>query len=129
MLASGAAIAKVSGRAVRKYARRYPVGMDTVTKRYCDGVDHKLCKQLRICITHDDVLTGLTSNTVNDGEAAISASFTRLCEQLPVIWHAHFVHTADLGSNSDFPLLTELISPDGTNDLRYENCNRFCLKR
>jgi uncharacterized protein (TIGR02246 family) len=106
----------------------YPYYIDIVTKRYFDGVDNKAMEQVLDCFHDDAVLTEVTSNTVHDGKDAIRAMFTRLFADFSSIWHGNFVHTADTESNSVCSQFTVLITPNGGEELRYENCNRFYLK-
>ncbi len=106
----------------------YPYYIDIVTKRYFDGVDTKAMGQVLDCFHDDAVLTEVTSNTVHTGKAAIRAMFTKLFADFSSIWHGNFVHTADPHSNSVCSQFTVLITPNGGDELRYENCNRFYLK-
>lgn len=107
----------------------YPAYIDIVTKRYFDGVDNKDLAKVLDCFTDDAVLTEVTSNTVHVGrDAAIRAMFVKLFADFSSIWHGNFVHTADPGSNSVNSQFTVLITPNGGDELRYENCNRFYLK-
>lgn len=107
----------------------YPYYIDIVTKRYFDGVDTKNMAQVLDCFTEDAVLTEVTSNTVHTGrDAGIQAMFARLFADFSGIWHGNFVHTADPQSNSVCSQFTVLITPEGGDELRYENCNRFYLK-
>jgi hypothetical protein len=108
----------------------YPYYIDIVTKRYFDGVDNKNMDQVLDCFTEDAILTEVTSNTVHTGrDAGIRSMFAKLFADFDPIWHGNFVHTADPGSNAVCSQFTVLITPAGTsNELRYENCNRFYLK-
>lgn len=107
----------------------YPYYIDIVTKRYFDGVDNKRLSQVLDCFTDDAVLTEVTSNTVHRGrDTAIRAMFERLFTDFSAIWHGNFVHTADPATNAVCSQFTVLITPDGGDELRYENCNRFYLK-
>ena len=106
----------------------YPYYVDIVTKRYFDGVDNKRLDQVLDCFTEDAVLTEQTSNTVHDGKAAIRAMFEKLFADFSDIWHGNFVHTADPATNAICSQFTVLITPQGGEELRYENCNRFYLK-
>jgi hypothetical protein len=106
----------------------YPYYIDIVTKRYFDGVDHKAMEQVLDCFHEDAVLTEVTTSTVHSGKPAIRAMFTRLFADFSSIWHGNFVHTADPASNSVCSQFTVLITPNGGEELRYENCNRFYLK-
>ncbi|MHA7819774.1 MAG: nuclear transport factor 2 family protein [Erythrobacter sp.] len=106
----------------------YPYYVDIVTKRYFDGVDNKNLDQVLDCFTEDAVLTEQTSNTVHNGKAAIRAMFEKLFADFSDIWHGNFVHTADPASNTICSQFTVLITPEGGDELRYENCNRFYLK-
>jgi hypothetical protein len=101
----------------------YPFYVDVVTKRYFDGVDNKNLAQILDCFTEDAVLTEVTSDTVHRGrDTGIRADFGS-------IWHGNFVHTADPESNAICSQFTVLITPEGSSEeLRYENCNRFYLK-
>lgn len=106
----------------------YPYLIDIVTKRYFDGVDNKRLDQVLDCFTPDAVLTEVTSNTVHVGrDTAISAMFQRLFVDFSDIWHGNFVHTADPQANAICSQFTVLITPNGGDELRYENCNRFYL--
>ena len=107
----------------------YPFYVDIVTKRYFDGVDNKQLERVLECFTDDAILTEVTSNTVHSGrDTAIRAMFVKLFAEFSSIWHGNFVHTADPRSNSVNSQFTVLITPDGGDELRYENCNRFYLK-
>lgn len=107
----------------------YPYYIDIVTKRYFDGVDTKNMAQVLDCFTPDAVLTEVTSNTVHEGrDGAVQAMFAKLFADFSSIWHGNFVHTADPQSNSVCSQFTVLITPNGGEELRYENCNRFYLK-
>jgi hypothetical protein len=107
----------------------YPDLIDIVTKRYFDGVDNKRLDQVLDCFTADAVLTEVTSNTVHDGrDTAIRGMFERLFADFSALWHGNFVHTADPQSNAICSQFTVLITPNGGEELRYENCNRFYLQ-
>ncbi|MBO6528311.1 nuclear transport factor 2 family protein [Erythrobacter sp.] len=106
----------------------YPYYVDIVTKRYFDGVDNKQLDKVLDCFTEDAVLTEATSNTVHDGIGAIRAMFEKLFADFSSIWHGNFVHTADPETNTICSQFTVLITPEGGEELRYENCNRFYLK-
>lgn len=106
----------------------YPYYIDIVTKRYFDGVDNKSMDRVLDCFTDDAVLTEVTSSTVHDGKPAIRAMFAKLFADFSSIWHGNFVHTADPASNAVCSQFTVLITPEGGDELRYENCNRFYLK-
>jgi hypothetical protein len=107
----------------------YPYYIDIVTKRYFDGVDTKSMQQVLDCFTPDAILTEVTSNTIHNGrDAGIRAMFTKLFADFSDIWHGNFVHTAEPDSNAVCSQFTVLITPNGGDELRYENCNRFYLK-
>ena len=106
----------------------YPYYIDIVTKRYFDGVDNKRLDQVLDCFTEDAILTEQTSNTVHHGIGAIRAMFEKLFADFSDIWHGNFVHTADPATNAICSQFTVLITPNGGEELRYENCNRFYLK-
>jgi uncharacterized protein (TIGR02246 family) len=106
----------------------YSFYIDVVTKRYFDGVDTKNMDKVLDCFTSDAILTEVTSNTVHNGIEAIRAMFTKLFADFSSIWHGNFVHTADPQSNTVNSQFTVLITPNGGEELRYENCNRFYLK-
>ena len=107
----------------------YPYYIDIVTKRYFDGVDNKQLDRVLDCFTEDAILTEVTSNTIHGGRnTAIRAMFVKLFADFESIWHGNFVHTADPGSSSVNSQFTVLITPNGGDELRYENCNRFYLK-
>ncbi len=99
--------------------------VDIVTKRYFDGVDNKRLDQVLDCFHEDAVLTEATSNTVHTGRAAIRAMFEKLFADFEQIWHGNFVHVADPVSDAICSQFTVLITPNGGEQLRYENCNRF----
>ena len=114
---------------VGQQPRTYPFYVDIVTKRYFDGVDNKQLERVLECFTDDAILTEVTSNTVHSGrDTAIRAMFVKLFTDFSSIWHGNFVHTVDPQSNSVNSQFTVLITPDGGDELRYENCNRFYLK-
>ena len=109
-------------------AMPYPYYIDIVTKRYFDGVDNKQMDKVLDCFTEDAILTEQTSNTVHNGKPAIRAMFEKLFADFADIWHGNFVHTADPETNTVCSQFTVLITPQGGEELRYENCNRFYLK-
>lgn len=106
----------------------YPYYVDIVTKRYFDGVDNKNMDVVLDCFTEDAILTEVTTQTVHDGKSAIRSMFTKLFSDFSELWHGNFVHTADPASNAICSQFTVLITPNGSEELRYENCNRFYLK-
>ena len=106
----------------------YPFYIDIVTKRYFDAVDNKQLDRVLDCFTEDAVLTEQTSHTVHRGKAAIRSMFEKLFADFEAIWHGNFVHTADPATNAICSQFTVLITPNGGDELRYENCNRFYLK-
>ena len=106
----------------------YPYYVDIVTKRYFDGVDNKQLDQVLDCFTEDASLHEVTSDTLHQGKGAIRAMFEKLFADFSDIWHGNFVHTADPQSNAICSQFTVLITPEGGDELRYENCNRFYLK-
>ncbi|MGB3471366.1 MAG: nuclear transport factor 2 family protein [Erythrobacter sp.] len=106
----------------------YPFYIDIVTKRYFDGVDNKNLDQVLNCFTPDAVLHETTSDTVHEGREAISNMFVKLFTDFEQIWHGNFVHIADPQTNSINSQFTVLITPNGGEQLRYENANRFYLK-
>lgn len=106
----------------------YPFYVDIVTKRYFDGVDNKNLEQVLSCFTPDAILNEATSETVHDGRDAIRSMFIKLFADFEQIWHGNFVHTADPATNSINSQFTVLITPNGGDQLRYENANRFYLK-
>lgn len=108
-------------------AARYPYLIDIVTKRYFDAVDNKQLDRVLDCFHPDAVLTEVTSNTVHDGHDAIASMFRRLFADFGQMWHGNFVHTADPTANAICSQFTVLITPEGGEQLRYENCNRFYL--
>lgn len=106
----------------------YPFYIDIVTKRYFDGVDNKNMNQVLNCFAPDAVLYEATSDTTHNGREAIRAMFEKLFADFEQIWHGNFVHTADPASNAICSQFTVLITPNGGEQLRYENCNRFYCK-
>ena len=108
----------------------YPFYVDIVTKRYFDGVDNKNMAQILDCFTEDAVLTEVTSDTVHRGrDTGVRSMFVKLLADFGSIWHGNFVHTADPQGNAICSQFTVLITPEGSSEeLRYENCNRFYLK-
>lgn len=107
----------------------YHFYIDIVAKRYFDGVDNKNLTQVLNCFTPDATLHEVTSNTLHTGrDAGIAAMFRKLFADYEAIWHGNFVHTADPGSNSINSQFTVLITPNGSEQLRYENANRFYLR-
>jgi uncharacterized protein (TIGR02246 family) len=106
----------------------YAFYVDIVSKRYFDGVDNKNLTQVLNCFTPDAVLTEVTSNTAHRGRDAIAAMFEKLFADFEHIWHGNFVHVADPQSNAIASQFTVLITPNGGDALRYENCNRFYLE-
>jgi hypothetical protein len=106
-----------------------PWYVDIVTKRYFDAVDNKAMERVLDCFAPDAVLTEMTSGTVHEGrEAGIRSMFTKLFTDFEKMWHGNFVHVADPVSNVICTQFTVLITPNGGDELRYENCNRFHLK-
>ncbi|MGB3721706.1 MAG: nuclear transport factor 2 family protein [Pacificimonas sp.] len=99
--------------------------VDIVTKRYFDGVDNKRLDQVLDCFHQDAVLTEATSNTVHTGRLQIRAMFEKLFADFEQIWHGNFVHVADPETDAICSQFTVLITPNGGEQLRYENCNRF----
>ena len=106
----------------------YPYLIDIVTKRYFDGVDNKALGQVLDCFNEDAVLTEVTSMTVHDGREAIAAMFRKLFADFEALWHGNFVHVADPETDAVCSQFTVLITPNGGDELRYENCNRFYLQ-
>jgi len=106
----------------------YPFYVDIVTKRYFDGVDNKNLSKVLNCFHPDAVLHEATSDTIHNGRDAIRAMFEKLFADFENIWHGNFVHTADPASNTICSQFTVLITPNGGDQLRYENCNRFYLR-
>ena len=106
----------------------YPFYIDIVTKRYFDGVDNKDLTQVLNCFAPDAILHEVTSDTVHNGREAIRSMFEKLFADFEDIWHGNFVHTADPESNAVCSQFTVLITPNGGEQLRYENCNRFYCK-
>ncbi|KQS02364.1 hypothetical protein ASG11_16550 [Sphingomonas sp. Leaf357] len=107
---------------------RYPFLIDIVTKRYFDAVDTKQLDRVLGCFHSDAVLTEVTSNTVHTGrDEGIAAMFRRLFADFEQLWHGNFVHVADTQANAICSQFTVLITPNGGDLLRYENCNRFYL--
>ncbi|GAB5480350.1 MAG: hypothetical protein Pars92KO_01070 [Parasphingorhabdus sp.] len=106
----------------------YPFYVDIVTKRYFDGVDNKNMTQVLSCFAPDAILHEATSNTIHEGRDAIRAMFEKLFTDFESIWHGNFVHTADPDTNTICSQFTVLITPNGGEQLRYENCNRFYCK-
>ncbi|MEH6714940.1 nuclear transport factor 2 family protein [Parasphingorhabdus flavimaris] len=106
----------------------YPFYIDIVTKRYFDGVDNKNMTQVLNCFAPDAALYEATSDTTHNGREAIRAMFEKLFADFEQIWHGNFVHTADPESNAICSQFTVLITPNGGEQLRYENCNRFYCK-
>ena len=91
-----------------------------------DGVIH--AHRVLDCFHPDAVLTEVTSNTVHTGrDDGIAAMFRRLFTDFEQLWHGNFVHVADTQSNAICSQFTVLITPNGGDLLRYENCNRFYL--
>ncbi len=121
-------MAEWSEGAAGQTALPYPHYIDIVTKRYFNGVDNKQMEDVLDCFTEDAILTEVTSNTVHSGKPAIRAMFTKLFADFSSIWHGNFVHTADPETNAVCSQFTVLITPNGGEELRYENCNRFYLK-
>ena len=107
---------------------RYPDLIDIVTKRYFDGVDNKRLDKVLDCFHPDAVLTEVTSNTVHTGrDDGIASMFRRLFADFERLWHGNFVHVGDPQANAICSQFTVLITPNGGEVLRYENCNRFYL--
>jgi ketosteroid isomerase-like protein len=126
---AAAKVGKARGRPAKRLLP-YSYYIDIVTKRYFDGVDNKNMEQILACFTEDATLTELTSNTVHVGrERGIRTMFEKLFADFSPIWHGNFVHTVDQDANAICSQFTVLITPTGTtNELRYENSNRFYLK-
>ncbi len=103
--------------------------IDIVTKRYFDGVDNYNMEQVLDCFHPDAVLTEVTSMTVHKGrDEGIRTMFKGLFEGFNHIWHGNFVHTADIESEAICSQFTVVITPEGGEELRYENCNRFYMR-
>nr|WP_047169159.1 nuclear transport factor 2 family protein [Sphingomonas sp. Y57] len=107
---------------------RYEYLIDIVTKRYFDGVDNKNLDQVLDCFHEDSFIHEVTSNTRHNGrDNGIRKMFVRLMSDNGRIWHGNFVHTADTDSNAICSQFSVEIQPNGMEELRYENCNRFYL--
>lgn len=111
-------------------AHPYEYYVDIVTKRYFDGVDNNNLDQILDCFHEDAVLTEVTSNTVHNGrDSGIRTMFEGLLGAHSRIWHGNFVHTSDPGSEAICSQFSVEVTPKETSEeLRYENCNRFYLK-
>lgn len=107
----------------------YEYYIDIVTKRYFHGVDNKDVPQILDCFHEDAFIHEMTSNTKHEGrDHGIKAMFEGLSENNGRIWHGNFVHTVDVDSESICSQFSVEIVPEGMDEQRYENCNRFYLK-
>ena len=108
----------------------YEYYIDVVTKRYFHGVDNFDMDLVLDCFHEDAVLTEVTSMTVHEGrEAGIRTMFGGLFDAHSRIWHGNFVHTADTQAESICSQFSVEVTPkEASQELRYENCNRFYLK-
>ena len=108
----------------------YEYYIDVVTKRYFHGVDNFDMDLVLDCFHEDAVLTEVTSMTVHEGrEAGIRTMFGGLFDAHSRIWHGNFVHTADTQAESICSQFSVEVTPkQASQELRYENCNRFYLK-
>ena len=107
----------------------YEYYIDIVTKRYFHAVDNYDLEGVLDCFHSDATLTEVTTMTRHDGrDQGIKTMFQGLFKSFSHIWHGNFVHTADSETQSICSQFTVLITPDGGEELRYENCNRFYLR-
>ncbi len=107
----------------------YEYYIDIVTKRYFHAVDNYDLEGVLDCFHSDATLTEVTTMTRHDGrDQGIKTMFQGLFNSFSHIWHGNFVHTADSETQSICSQFTVLITPDGGEELRYENCNRFYLR-
>lgn len=107
----------------------YEYYVDIVTKRYFHGVDNKMMDLVLDCFAPDASLHEMTSDTRHVGrETGIRAMFEGLFHNNGHIWHGNFVHTVDIEAQAICSQFTVLITPNGKDELRYENCNRFYLR-
>ena len=107
----------------------YEYYIDIVTKRYFHAVDNYDLEGVLDCFHFDATLTEVTTMTRHDGrDQGIKTMFQGLFDSFSHIWHGNFVHTADPETQSICSQFTVWITPDGGEELRYENCNRFYLR-
>lgn len=109
----------------------YEYYVDIVTKRYFDAVDNKDLQRVLDCFHEDAFIHEMTSDTKHDGrDAGVKAMFERLMSDNERIWHGNFVHTVDVESEAICSQFSVEIEPKelGSEEQRYENCNRFYLK-
>jgi hypothetical protein len=107
----------------------YEYYIDIVTKRYFDGVDTKNLQQILDCFHEDAFIHEMTSDTKHEGrDAGIKTMFEGLSANNGRIWHGNFVHTVDVDGESICSQFSVEIEPEGMDEQRYENCNRFYLK-
>ena len=107
----------------------YEYYIDIVTKRYFHAVDNYDLEGVLDCFHSGATLTEVTTMTRHDGrDQGIKTMFQGLFKSFSHIWHGNFVHTADSETQSICSQFTVLITPDGGEELRYENCNRFYLR-
>ena len=107
----------------------YEYYIDIVTKRYFHAVDNYDLEGVLDCFHFDATLTEVTTMTRHDGrDQGIKTMFQGLFDSFSHIWHGNFVHTADSETQSICSQFTVWITPDGGEELRYENCNRFYLR-
>jgi len=109
----------------------YEYYVDIVTKRYFDSVDNKNLEGILDCFHEDAFIHEMTSDTKHEGRnQGIKAMFERLCADNDRIWHGNFVHTVDTENEAICSQFSVEIEPKalGSEEQRYENCNRFYLK-
>lgn len=108
----------------------YEYYVDIVTKQYFDSVDNKRLDGIIGCFAEDGFIHEMTSNTKHEGrDNGVKAMFERLCADNGRIWHGNFVHTVDVENRSICSQFSVEIEPKelGSEEQRYENCNRFYL--
>lgn len=109
----------------------YEYYVDIVTKRYFHHVDNKNLDGILDCFAEDGFIHEMTSDTKHEGrDQGVREMFTRLLEDNDRIWHGNFVHTVDVESEAICSQFSVEIEPKelGSEEQRYENCNRFYLK-
>ena len=107
----------------------YEYYVDIVTKRYFDGVDNKNLQQILDCFHEDAFIHEMTSDTKHLGrDDGIKTMFEGLSANNGRIWHGNFVHTVDVDGEAICSQFSVEIEPEGMDEQRYENCNRFYLR-
>lgn len=109
--------------------RPYEYYVDIVTKRYFHGVDNKRLDLILDCFHEDSFLLEVVSDTRHEGrDVGIRHMFENLINGNERIWHGNFVHTVDVERECIGSQFSVEVRPNGEDERRHENCNRFHLR-